>query len=71
MGVCFANDTGCPVTGAHLLKYTETDETISNEGESENHDWEQKYSPFITALLAFAGMVISLIFGCAIVRRQR
>lgn len=71
MGVCFANDTGCPVSGTHLLKHTETDETISNEGESENHDWKQGYPPFVTALLAFAGMIISVIFGCVVIRRER
>ena len=71
-GVCFANNTGCPVTGGYLLKYNQSDtDNTTNPGNdySENSGFIHYIKmPLVTIL---AGIIIAIFFGCIVATRYR
>ena len=73
-GVCFANSTGCPVTGVFLLNSNQTNLTL--ETGSDNvalEDDHQKHGRhhFIAVLIAILGIAFALLASCFVATIRR
>ena len=69
-GVCFANNTGCPVAGAYLLKYNQSDAWDEADPGS-NYSEDNRHHHHIITLLVSAGIIVALMIGCIIAIRYR
>ena len=70
-GVCFANNTGCPVVGAYILSYNQStsDETTKPEID---YSEDKRHHHYIVGVFAsvVAGIMVAIFLSCIATRNR-
>ena len=72
-GVCFVNNTGCPVMGAYLLKYNQSDyDEPTKPGNDYLEDGGHHYHHHIATVFVciLAGIIFAIFLGCVATRHR-